>query len=205
MIIYFIRHGQTVWNKEKKFQGVKDSPLTELGINQTKKLKENLKNIKFTHFYSSPLGRARETLSILTENRTNPQIKIIDDLKEINLGDMEGVSREYFAKKHPIQFYNLWKNGKNYNPISFNGETLQSVFERGVKAIKTLTENHSPEDFLLVVSHGILLEAIFAFIKKEDIDYFGEKNVPENTSYTIVEYKNDSFRILDFSNISHLN
>lgn len=205
MIIYFIRHGQTVWNKEKKFQGVKDSPLTELGISQTKKLKENLKNIKFTHFYSSPLGRARETLSILTENRTNPKIKIIDELKEINLGDMEGVSREYFAKKHPIQFYNLWKNGKNYNPTSFNGETLQSVFERGIKVIKTLTKNHSPEDLLLVVSHGILLEAIFAFLKKEDIDYFGEKNVPENTSYTIIEYKNGSFKILDFSNVSHLN
>lgn len=57
---------------------------------------------------------------------------------------------------------------------------------------------------MLIVSHGILLEAIFAFIKKEGIEYFGEENVPKNTSYTVVEYANNEFKILDFSNTSHL-
>ena len=47
MEIYFVRHGQTVWNVEKRFQGLSDSPLTELGITQAKLLGEKLKNIKF--------------------------------------------------------------------------------------------------------------------------------------------------------------
>ena len=54
MILYFVRHGQTVWNKNKIFQGIKDSPLTELGKNQTKKLKEKLNSIDFTHFILLP-------------------------------------------------------------------------------------------------------------------------------------------------------
>lgn len=204
MILYFVRHGQTVWNKNGIFQGIKDSPLTKLGREQAKKLKEKLNSTNFTCFYSSPLGRAKETLSILTEDRLNPKIETIENFKEINMGDMEGVPRDYFEKTHPIQFYNLWKDGKNYNPKDFNGESFQSVYNRAKDGLRELTEKHGVNDNLLIVSHGILLEAIFTFIKKEGIEYFGEENVPKNTSYTIVEYINNEFKILDFSNTSHL-
>ncbi|MFA6708751.1 MAG: histidine phosphatase family protein [Fusobacterium sp.] len=204
MILYFVRHGQTVWNKNKIFQGIKDSPLTELGKKQTKKLKEKLNPIDFTHFYSSPLGRAKETLGILTEDRINPKIDTIENFGEINMGDMEGVPRDYFEKTHPIQFHNLWKDGKNYDPKDFNGESFESVYNRAKNGLLALIEKHNPNDKLLIVSHGILLEAIFAFIKKEGIEYFGEENVPKNTSYTVVEYTNNEFKILDFSNTSHL-
>ncbi|MGL4688013.1 MAG: phosphoglycerate mutase family protein, partial [Fusobacteriaceae bacterium] len=55
--IYFVRHGQTEWNKLSKFQGNKDSNLTTLGIEQAKKLGEKLfnDNLKFDKIYSSPL------------------------------------------------------------------------------------------------------------------------------------------------------
>ena len=61
MKIYFIRHGETIWNTEKRFQGSSNSPLTELGRNQALKLGKRLKNTNFTNFYSSPLGRTIET------------------------------------------------------------------------------------------------------------------------------------------------
>ena len=48
MEIYFIRHGETLWNTLKIFQGRSDSPLTELGISQAEKLSEKLKDIEFT-------------------------------------------------------------------------------------------------------------------------------------------------------------
>ena len=89
MKVYFIRHGETVWNTLKIFQGIKNSPLTELGKEQTKRLKNYLKDIEFTHFYSSPLGRALETINILTEDIKNPKIEIIPDFREINMGNME--------------------------------------------------------------------------------------------------------------------
>lgn len=204
MKVYFVRHGETVWNTLKIFQGIKNSPLTEFGKEQTKKLKNYLKDIEFTHFYSSPLGRALETINILTEDRENAKIEIISDFREINMGNMEGIPRDDFEAAYPIEFYNLWNNGKEYDPSAFEGETLESVYERAGKGLKKLAENHKDEDVILIVSHGVALEAIFANIKGETTDTFAERNVPENTSFTITEYKNGKWEILEFSKTDHL-
>ena len=88
MKLYFVRHGETLWNTMGIFQGIKNSPLTEFGKEQTRKLKESLKDIKFTHFYSSPLGRALETINILTEDRPQAKIEIIPEFREINMGEV---------------------------------------------------------------------------------------------------------------------
>lgn len=205
MKVYFIRHGETVWNTLKIFQGIKNSPLTELGKEQTKRLKNYLKNIEFTHFYSSPLGRALETINILTEDIKNPKIEIIPDFREINMGNMEGVPRDDFEAAYPVEFNNLWNNGKEYDPSAFEGETLESVYKRAENGLKTLAENHKENDIILVASHGVTLEAIFANINGETTDNFAERNVPENTSFTIAEYKNGKWEILEFSKTPHLN
>lgn len=204
MKIYFVRHGETEWNLKKIFQGVKNSPLTKLGKEQTRKLKMKLNSIDFTHYYSSPLGRAIETLEILTEDRKEKKLEKIEYFKEINMGDMEGVPRDEFEKTYPTQFYNLWYNGKEYNPSEYKGETFQEVLDRVKKGLDYLKKNHKKSDTILVVSHGIALEAIFACINNQGVETFSERKVPENTSLTIVEYKEDKFKILDFSNISHL-
>ena len=204
MKIYFVRHGETQWNVKKIFQGIKDSPLTEKGQEQARKLKNKLNEIDFNYFYSSPLGRAVQTLEILTEDRKNITLGTIKDFREINMGDMEGVPREEFEKKYPVQFNNLWHNGKDYDPSEFNGENFQGVLDRVKKGLRFLVENHKDSDKILVVSHGIALEAIFASINKEGVETFSERRVPENTSLTTVEYKNGEFKILNFSNTSHL-
>lgn len=205
MKIYFVRHGETEWNVKKIFQGIKDSPLTEKGQSQARKLKEKLNEIDFDYFYSSSLGRAVQTLKILTEDRKNIILKEIKDFREINMGEMEGVPREEFERRYPIQFNNLWHNGKDYDPSEFKGENFQEVLDRVKQGLKFLTENHKYEDNILVVSHGIALEAIFASINKEGVETFSERKVPENTSVTTVEYRDGEFKILDFSNTSHLN
>ena len=69
MEIYFVRHGQTIWNTQKRFQGLSDSPLTELGIEQAKLLGKKLKNVKFDKFYSSALKRANDTANYIKGDR----------------------------------------------------------------------------------------------------------------------------------------
>ena len=204
MKLYFVRHGETVWNTLKIFQGIKNSPLTELGKEQTKKLKEHLKDVNFTHFYCSPLGRALDTINILTEDRNNPHIEIISEFREINMGEMEGIPRADFEAAHPVQFHNLWNDGKHYDPSAFNGETFESVYQRTKAGLEKIAKNHKDDDILLVVSHGIALESIFANIRGEGTDIFTERNVPKNTSVTIVEYKNGKFEIVLFSDTTHL-
>ena len=56
--IYFVRHGETLWNKEGRIQGELDSPLTTKGREDIQKLAENLNSIEFDEVYSSELGRA---------------------------------------------------------------------------------------------------------------------------------------------------
>lgn len=205
MKLYFVRHGETVWNTQKIFQGIKNSPLTELGKEQAKKLKEYLKDVPFTHFYSSPLGRALETINILTEDRENAKIEIISDFREINMGLMEGIPRDDFEAAYPVEFYNLWNNGKDYDPSAFEGENLESVYQRAKNGLRYLAETHgNTDDTLLIVSHGVALEAIFANIKGETTETFAERNVPKNTSVTTVEYKNGKYEILVFSDTTHL-
>lgn len=204
MKIYFVRHGETEWNVKKIFQGVKDSPLTSLGKEQARKLKNRLNQLDFDYFYSSPLGRAKETLRILTEDRKNITLGEIENFREIDMGEMEGVPRDEFERKYPVQFNNLWYNGKDYDPSEYKGENFQGVIDRVKKGLDFLVTNHKKDDKILVVSHGIALEAIFACINNEGVETFSERKVPENTSLTIVEYKDNQFKILDFSNTSHL-
>ena len=87
--IFLSRHGQTKWNLSNRFQGNKDSPLTEIGIKQANDLKASLNGKNIHAAYTSPLKRALDTAKIIT--RGTP-IKVIerDGLREINLGPWEG-------------------------------------------------------------------------------------------------------------------
>lgn len=200
--IYFVRHGETVWNTLKIFQGRQNSPLTEKGISQAKKLGEYLKNTYFDKFYSSPLGRAKETASYILGDR-NLEINEIEEFREIDLGKAEGLPKEEFENTYPTEYHNFWFNAKDYDPSAFEGETYQSVLERVEKGLKKIvTENK--EGRILIVSHGIALKAIFNVINKKGIEEFSKQEVPENTSTTIVEYDNGEFKIVSFSDTTHL-
>lgn len=91
--LYITRHGQTEWNIENRLQGWRDSNLTEKGIEDAVNLSERLKDVDFTHIYTSTQKRAIETAKILRRKR---DIKIIelDELKEIGFGEWEGIEKE---------------------------------------------------------------------------------------------------------------
>ncbi len=74
MKIYYVRHGQTEWNKLNKIQGIVDMPLNEEGIKQAYKTKEIINNIEFDCAICSPLKRTRQTLDIILEGRSIPVI-----------------------------------------------------------------------------------------------------------------------------------
>lgn len=89
MMIYFVRHGETEWNKKEILQGHKDSPSTIKGINNAEKLGKILRDKKIEIIYSSDLGRCVQTAEII--NRWL-KVKIIKtkELRERNFGDLNG-------------------------------------------------------------------------------------------------------------------
>ena len=203
MEIYFVRHGQTIWNVEKRFQGLSDSPLTELGITQAKLLGEKLKDIKFDKFYSTSLKRAYDTANYIKGNRKQ-EVEIFDDFVEISMGDMEGIKQEDFKKLYPEQVKNFFFNQLEYDPSSFGGESFLEVRERVIRGLNKFIELNKNYERVLVVSHGATLKTLLHYISGKDISTLSDEAIPKNTSYTIVKYENGKFEIIDFSNTSHL-
>ena len=89
MEIYIVRHGETVWNKEKRLQGTADIKLNEFGRALAIETGRNLANVTINKIFSSPLKRAYETASLIRGNR-DIEIETDDRIRELNFGDYEG-------------------------------------------------------------------------------------------------------------------
>lgn len=200
--IYFVRHGETVWNTKKIFQGKLNSPLTELGVEQAKKLSIYLKDIHLDKVYSSPLQRALDTTNLIIKNRDLP-INLIEEFKEINMGEVAGIPKDDFENNFPEAYFNFWNNPIEYDPSPFKGENYSDLLTRVERGLNKLIENNENKT-ILVVSHGVTLKAIFNIINNKGIDEFSKQEVPANTSTTIVEYNNGKFEIINFSDTTHL-
>lgn len=199
--IYFVRHGQTEWNSVRKLQGELDSPLTKEGKEQAMQLRN-----AFTHSFdiciTSPLGRAVETAEILTKQSKTPT-SLEPLLSEMAFGLVEGLEKEEFKAKYPQEFYNLWHHADKYDPTPFEGETFQSVSKRAEAFLKKL-HAQAQESKILVVGHGMILKVIFGLLWEHDLEQFWNDPVPLNTSITHVELTEGTFKIVDFSKVSHL-
>ncbi len=203
--IYFVRHGETEWNTLKVFQGSSDSPLTQLGIEQAKKLGNSLENTEFLKVYSSPQGRALKTAGYIFENKNMDIIKI-EEFKEISMGSVEGIKKEEFEKNYPEEYHSFWNEPENYNPSKYGGESYDEIFKRVRNGLdKILNENNGVNGNILVVSHGVTLKALFSIINNKGIEEFKNQGVPSNTSVTIIGYSDDNFVIEKFSDTTHLN
>ena len=99
MELHLFRHGETDWNVEGRFQGIKVSKLTEKGVLQAKKLGNKLKNIKFDNIYSSPSLRTKQTSYNIWPDQTH-KIQFSDELIEINISiwSLEGWGLLYIAQ-----------------------------------------------------------------------------------------------------------
>lgn len=206
MNIFFVRHGQTEWNELGKFQGSKDSPLTSAGIIQAQKLNLKFKedNLTFDKVYASPLGRAYNTANLITNNVYS--IEALDAFREISVGDMEGVPFTEFQELFPNEYYNFFNSPQNYDPSNIHGESFFVLMDRVEEGLNQIVISNSMDSSILVVTHGITLKAICSFIKNssKSLELFAHEDIPQNTSVTQVKFDGADFKIVDFSNVSHL-
>jgi len=164
--IYLTRHGQTEWNVEKKLQGHKDSPLTELGILHAQWLASSLGHIGFDAIYSSSSGRTLKTAEILRGARS---IAIIpdDDLREIHMGSWEGEVNANIEESCPEQFHEFWNNPLQYQP-SNGGESFHELHNRVIpKMQRIIKENEGKTIF--IVTHAATLKLMMTFFNGQPL------------------------------------
>ena len=194
-VIYLTRHGQTLWNIEKRLQGRGNSPLTGEGIERAKELRDRIKDIHIDIIYSSPIERALTTANIIKGDKS---IEVITDdgLMEMCFGDYEGKITDEVMKENPNWDISLIMKG-NTELTAPNGENLAEVRDRVARSMNKIIEENRGKT-ILIVAHGITLKAIMYYFKDEEVnsEVMGQAtltkvNVDENNKFYI-EFKNDN-------------
>lgn len=182
--LWLVRHGQTDWNIERRFQGHTDIPLNTQGIEQARKLAAFLNGSRIPAVYSSDLTRALKTAEILAEGRNIP---VFQDprLREINMGSWEGRTWPDVNEHLTGEMEQL-----NADPVfgrAPGGESLAEVAERLKAAADEITARH-PGQTVLIVSHGLSVGALNCLANGIPLALAREK-IPENCTILPVKWR----------------
>lgn len=148
---FFMRHGETHWNRERRIMGRTDIPLNETGIYQAYETQQYVKDLGIQTICTSPLQRARQTADILNETLKVPMTEIAN-LKEFGWGDHEGQIQ--MRLKGPMM--EEAKQGLQ----SGTAESYETFEERIICGFKEAIHNPGP---VLIVSHGGVFWALATF------------------------------------------
>lgn len=146
---FLVRHGETAWTAERRYQGCSDTSLSPFGKLQARELSKRVKKMKIAKVYTSGLTRAKQTGQAIA--RMLGQNPVIDSrLNEFGFGKWEGkTAKELFQAKSPA--FLKWCSGQWVNPP--NGEKL-TAFKRRVRGfLLSVLKKHKGKS-ILVVSHG---------------------------------------------------
>ena len=155
-----IRHGQTEWNAESRFQGQLNSNLSKRGKKQVTMLAEVMKRFPFSHLYASDLGRAYDTAAAIA-NISGHNIVTDKRLRERGYGIFQGLTSAEIAEKYP-DIYTKYKYRENDYVVP-EGESAEEVLSRMVDCMTELLARHKGETYT-VVSHGGIVNRFFRHV-----------------------------------------
>jgi alpha-ribazole phosphatase len=198
-----VRHGESVWNNERRIQGNRDVELSLRGRRQTALLVSRLGahlpgNVAAV--YTSPLRRAAETAERIAAACGLPVVAD-PDLREMSLGSWEGLTVPEIQAAFPNQ-YERWLE----DPLAFGahgGEDLRAFERRVERALRRMREAYPGND-LIVVSHGGVIKALLCFAMGLDIrQLFRIKQ--DNTAVSQIQVEGEAWRVLLVNDTCHLN
>ena len=181
--LYFIRHGQTDWNAERRYQGQRDIPLNDTGRGQAarngRKLGEIIEQLDLYEFVSSPLLRTRQTMEIVRQEMgLSPQDYRTDPiLKEINYGSWEGFTMDELSEKIPealeARSADIW--GSNV----YDGESYSMLSDRTLEWLQSVSRDS------VIVSHGAFSRCVRGHILGLEQNAIIDLDVPQNSFFSI--------------------
>jgi len=201
--LILVRHGQSIWNLEKKFTGWVDVDLTENGQSEAKKAGELIKqeNIEINLYYSSFQLRAKNTLKIIQEELQDfKEVKTAWELNERHYGSLTGLNKDEMKVKlgeeKVHQFRRSWNlrpdplDKKNpYHPLNIktykdiplekipDTESLKDTYERVIKFYTEEIKNKTGEN-ILISAHGNSIRALCKHLFNLDNDEISKLEIP---------------------------
>jgi probable phosphoglycerate mutase len=195
--LILVRHGESEWNRAGRIQGQINSPLTDLGINQAKAIREYLSGILLNQqleIYTSPLDRALQTAEIIAQGIEYPSRKIIieERLNDFNVGEISGTfGWDKVAEIFPEQAQLRLQDPMRFHP---SGGESGAEFEA---RLRSLLEDMMDEGTLkLMVSHGIVNKFIRGILKNLSGKEMVELGESQNTIYRLEQGEETEIKIL---------
>jgi probable phosphoglycerate mutase len=194
-----VRHGETYWNKEKRVQGgSSDVELSRIGIKQANKLALFLKSKNIAAIISSPLKRATATAEAIASQH-HLIVEVANELKEIEVGDLEGLSVSTLNTTFS-QFLLQWWEGGGSQRLP-GGESLVELQKRSWMVIERLLRGNK-DGTIVVVSHYFVILAIIFKALDLPLDYFTKFKVDPG-GVSILEFENYGTRLVAFNDTSY--
>ena len=198
--IILVRHGETTWNIEGRYQGQEDTPLSERGLKQGQLLAEGLRNIPIDLAISSPLKRSYQTCKFCADLHKLP-VATDDRLLEINHGSWEGVLAVDIQNQYPVEFAQ-WHSEPEKVVMPGGGESLEDVRKRVRAAFDEYVVKY-PDKTILVAAHDAVNKAIICDILGLGMEHFWQIK-QDNTCINVLEYNEGVWRTVLLNSTNHM-
>lgn len=194
-----LRHGETSWNVEGRYQGHLDSPLTPRGESQARVLARRLAGVKFGALYSSDLGRASRTADIIAQ-ATGHEVRPDPRLRERHLGIFQGLLKSEIKQKLAGE-YRLFKSAGPDHAMP-GGESARQSAERCLACLEEIASRHAGET-IVVVAHGGTISVLLRHTL--DIPLGTPRRFERfNASWNVFAWNDGKWRLETWGDVSHL-
>lgn len=197
--LYLVRHGETTWNIERRYQGALDSPLSARGWEQSRRTREALREVPLGAMYSSPLARAVETARVIAEPHDLP-VTPVEALREIRVGQWEGLTVAEIEAQY-AEAASRWYTTPHLARIP-GGETIAEMQMRSAAAVEELRRRHAGEA-VGVVAHGGVNKTIILTVLAAPLSSYWRLR-QHNGGITVLEWEGDRARVLILNATAHL-
>ncbi|HEY8863366.1 MAG TPA: histidine phosphatase family protein [Candidatus Dormibacteraeota bacterium] len=195
-----VRHGESTWNVEHRIQGQLDPPLSEQGRRQAERVGRRLAGRRLVGFYSSDLKRAFETAQAI-EAATGLEAEPTPGLREIYLGEWEGLHSEEVAQRYPDVWAKWSYEGGDWDIVP-GGEGASAFAIRVAAALDAIFEHHEHGDVLVVTHGGVIQMMLNRVVGRTSHGLFLFKI--QNASITVIEKRRGRLIIGGVNDTSHL-
>jgi len=194
-----IRHGETEWNSEGRFQGHLNSVLNREGLAQAQALGERLAAERFDLLLSSDLGRALQTAGAIAM-RSGHEIVIEPRLRERRMGIFQGLTPAEVEARYPGEYARFSTRDPDY--VIPEGESMRQLFERSVACFTELARRHAGLT-LAAVTHGGVLAMLYRHASAMPLD--APRDFPlHNTGVNRLRHRRGAWELQSWGDIAHL-
>lgn len=197
--LFLIRHGETDWNTENRFQGQTETPLNELGRSQAERIANRLNGEGIEVIYSSDQARALETARIVGK-KIGVEVIPSEQLREASYGEWEGLTWEEVKEGFPEELERRTADPDDYPPPG--GETLRQMQSRVMAELNAIVSKQAGKRILVVCHAGPCNAVVCSVLGVSWIKRTVWKI--SNASLNIVEIEDGTWRILTLNDMCHL-